>query len=451
MFGVVVALITACIMLYSTGYMARDPGKTRYFALLSFFAWSMLSFVYAVDLLQAFIFWELVGLSSFFLIGFWFEKPEAAGAARKAFLMTRIGDVGLFIGILLILQLAQSFDLPGLLDPQSGLATRVSPDALNAIALLIFIGIMGKSAQFPLHTWLPDAMEGPTPVSALLHSATMVAAGVFLMIRLHPLFMAAQDAALIVLTLATFTAILSSTIAMVDSDMKKVLAYSSISQLGFMLMALAAGSLFAGVFHLITHAVFKALLFLCSGIYIHAYHTNHMVEIGRRGGRRLKTATLGLLIGGAALAGVPPLAGFWSKEEIFAQLGRDGFTLYMGGAFLAAFLTAYYTFRMIFLIAKPDRIRAADDSPSEPLAMKIPVWLLALGAIVLGFFWAQYRVGPGPHRAASHPRVNAARYRGRHTRHCYRLFRLWPRQRAAHGLYRQNRAAQRLVCEQMVH
>ncbi len=395
MFGVVVALITACIMLYSTGYMARDPGKTRYFALLSFFAWSMLSFVYAVDLLQAFIFWELVGLSSFFLIGFWFEKPEAAGAARKAFLMTRIGDVGLFIGILLILQLAQSFDLPGLLDPQSGLATRVSPDALNAIALLIFIGIMGKSAQFPLHTWLPDAMEGPTPVSALLHSATMVAAGVFLMIRLHPLFMAAQDAALIVLTLATFTAILSSTIAMVDSDMKKVLAYSSISQLGFMLMALAAGSLFAGVFHLITHAVFKALLFLCSGIYIHAYHTNHMVEIGRRGGRRLKTATLGLLIGGAALAGVPPLAGFWSKEEIFAQLGRDGFTLYMGGAFLAAFLTAYYTFRMIFLIAKPDRIRAADDSPSEPLAMKIPVWLLALGAIVLGLFGRNIASGLG--------------------------------------------------------
>ena len=395
MFGVVVALITACIMLYSTGYMARDPGKTRYFALLSFFAWSMLSFVYAVDLLQAFIFWELVGLSSFFLIGFWFEKPEAAGAARKAFLMTRIGDVGLFIGILLILQLAQSFDLPGLLDPQSGLATRVSPDALNAIALLIFIGIMGKSAQFPLHTWLPDAMEGPTPVSALLHSATMVAAGVFLMIRLHPLFMAAQDAALIVLTLATFTAILSSTIAMVDSDMKKVLAYSSISQLGFMLMALAAGSLFAGVFHLITHAVFKALLFLCSGIYIHAYHTNHMVEIGRRGGRRLKTATLGLLIGGAALAGVPPLAGFWSKEEIFAQLGRDGFTLYMGGAFLAAFLTAYYTFRMIFLIAKPDRIRAADDSPSELLAMKIPVWLLALGAIVLGLFGRNIASGLG--------------------------------------------------------
>lgn len=395
MFGVVVAFITACIMLYSTGYMAHDPGKTRYFAMLSFFAWSMLSFVYAVDLLQSFIFWELVGLSSFFLIGFWFEKPEAAGAARKAFLMTRVGDVGLFIGILIILQLVSNFDIPTLLDPRSGLSTQISPGLLNAITLLIFIGIMGKSAQFPLHTWLPDAMEGPTPVSALLHSATMVAAGVFLMIRLHPLFMAAQDTALIVLSIATFTAILASTIAMVNTDIKKVLAYSSISQLGFMIMALAAGSLFAGVFHLITHAIFKALLFLCAGIYIHAYHTNSMAEIGRSGGRRLKAATLGLLIGGAALSGVPPLAGFWSKEEIFAQLGHNGFNIYMAGAFLAAFLTAYYTFRMIFLITKPDHTSESDHSHPEPMNMQAPVLLLTLGAIVLGFFGANIASGLG--------------------------------------------------------
>ncbi len=395
MFGVVVAFITACIMLYSIGYMAQDPSKTRYFAMLSFFAWSMLSFVYAVDLLQSFIFWELVGLSSFFLIGFWFEKPEAAGAARKAFLMTRVGDVGLFIGILLILQLVSNFDIPSLLDPQTGLSTQVSPGILNAITLLIFIGIMGKSAQFPLHTWLPDAMEGPTPVSALLHSATMVAAGVFLMIRLHPLFMAAQDTALIVLSIATFTAILASTIAMVDTDIKKVLAYSSISQLGFMLMALAAGSLFAGVFHLITHAIFKALLFLCAGIYIHAYHTNSMAEIGRSGGRRLKATTIGLIIGGAALSGVPPLAGFWSKEEIFAQLGHNGFNIYMAGAFLAAFLTAYYTFRMIFLITKPDQAPASDHSHPEPLNMKAPVLILTLGAIALGFFGSNIAHGLG--------------------------------------------------------
>jgi NADH-quinone oxidoreductase subunit L len=389
LFGMVVAIITACVMLYSTAYMSHDPDKTRYFAMLGLFAWAMLSYVYAVDLLQAFIFWELVGLASFFLIGFWYEKPTAAAAARKAFLMTRIGDVGLFIGILLILQHTANFDIPTLIDPNVGLVTQVSADTLNLIMLLIFIGIMGKSAQFPLHTWLPDAMEGPTPVSALLHSATMVAAGVFLMIRLHPLFMAAESTALIVLGIATFTAVLSSTIAMVDNDIKKVLAYSSISQLGFMLMGLAAGSLFAGVFHLITHAIFKALLFLCSGIYIHAYETNDMTTIGQKGGRQLKITTLGLIVGGAALAGLPPLAGFWSKEEIFAQLGHHGFNIFMAGAFFAAFLTAYYSFRMIFLVTKPKHIESQHDHHGhnpEPLAMTLPVMLLTLGAIVLGFF-----------------------------------------------------------------
>lgn len=388
MFGMVVAIITSCVMIYSTGYMSHDPDKTRYFAMLGLFAWSMLSYVYAVDLLQAFIFWELVGLASFFLIGFWYEKPSAASAARKAFLMTRVGDVGLFIGILLILQYTANFDIPTLIDPNVGLTNQVPVETLNLITLLIFIGIMGKSAQFPLHTWLPDAMEGPTPVSALLHSATMVAAGVFLMIRLHPLFMAAESTAMIILSIATFTAVLSSTIAMVDNDIKKVLAYSSISQLGFMLMGLAAGSLFAGVFHLITHAVFKALLFLCSGIYIHAYDTNDMKTIGENGGRSLKITTLGLIVGGAALAGLPPLAGFWSKEEIFAQLGHHGFNIFMAGAFFAAFLTAYYSFRMIFLVTKPERTKTHDHHGHnpEPINMTFPVMLLTLGAIVLGFF-----------------------------------------------------------------
>jgi NADH-quinone oxidoreductase subunit L len=400
MFGVVVALITACVMVYSTGYMGHDPDKTRYFAMLGLFAWAMLGYVYAVDLLQAFIFWELVGLASFFLIGFWYEKPSAAAAARKAFLMTRVGDVGLFVGILLILQNTANFDIPWLIDPNVGLVTRVSEDKLNLIMLLIFIGIMGKSAQFPLHTWLPDAMEGPTPVSALLHSATMVAAGVFLMIRLHPLFMAAESTSLLILGIATFTAVLSSTIAMVDNDIKKVLAYSSISQLGFMLMGLASGSLFAGVFHLITHAFFKALLFLCSGIYIHAFGTNDMAEIGRKGGARLKITTVGLLVGGAALAGLPPLAGFWSKEEIFAQMGHHGFSIYMAGAFFAAFLTAYYSFRMIFLIVKPDRAEphAAEHGHSrEPMSMTVPVMILTVGAIVMGYFGDQIGAALGVH------------------------------------------------------
>jgi NADH-quinone oxidoreductase subunit L len=409
-FGVAVSLITLCVMVYSLAYMAHDPSKSRYFAMLSLFAWAMLSFVYAVDLLQAFIFWELVGLASFFLIGFWYEKPEASAAARKAFLMTRIGDVGLFIGILMILPLTNSFDLPSLLNPESGLVKLAAPAALSTITLLIFAGIAGKSAQFPLHTWLPDAMEGPTPVSALLHSATMVAAGVYLMARLHPLFMAAPDTLYIILCIAAFTALLSATIAMVERDIKKVLAYSSISQLGFMLMGLAAGSLFAGVFHLITHAVFKALLFLCSGVYIHHFATNDLEEIGRRGGRRLKATTWALVIGGGALAGVPPLAGFFSKEEIFATLGHDGATLFSIVALLAAFLTAYYTARMLFLIILPAAIEEDaqhDDhhGPAQPIAMLAPVLLLAFGALTLGFVGsrlaAMLGVTPAHHDIAS--------------------------------------------------
>jgi NADH-quinone oxidoreductase subunit L len=389
LFAVAVALITFCVMLYSIGYMAGDPGTTRYFAMLSFFAWAMLSFVYAVDLLQVFIFWELVGLASFFLIGFWYEKPEANAAAKKAFLMTRVGDVGLLIGLLLILPLSNSFDLPHLLDPQAGLVRLALPATLTLITLLIFVGIVGKSAQFPLHTWLPDAMEGPTPVSALLHSATMVAAGVFLMARLHPLFMASEQTRTVVLCVATFTAILASTMAMVERDIKKVLAYSSISQLGFMLIGLGAGSLFAGVFHLVTHAVFKALLFLCSGVYIHHLATNDMEEIGRRGGRQLRLTTAALVIGSAALAGVPPLAGFFSKEEIFAQLGHGGLGPFAIGAFAAAFLTAYYTGRMVFLVVAPAQIEETSHDhhgDPQPWVMLAPIVLLALGALTLGFF-----------------------------------------------------------------
>lgn len=388
-FGMIVALITFCIQVYSLGYMAEDPAKTRFFAMLGLFGWAMLSFVYAVDLLQAFIFWELVGLASFFLIGFWYEKPSAAAAAKKAFIMTRVGDVGLFIGILLILNAAGIFDIPALLDPETGLVSMVPGGKLTLIMVLVFVGIMGKSAQFPLHTWLPDAMEGPTPVSALLHSATMVAAGVYLFARLFPLFAASPDAMLFAMGIALFTAILSSTVAMVERDIKKVLAYSSISQLGFMLLALAAGGLFAGVFHLITHAIFKALLFLCAGSYIHHCGTNDMEEIGRLGGRRMKFTTFGLVVGGAGLAGVPPLAGFFSKEEIFLTLSHQGQTLFLVGAFFAAFLTAYYTFRIIFLVTRPARIEAPahDDhhhAADSPMVMTGPIVLLALLTIVFG-------------------------------------------------------------------
>jgi len=367
MFGVAVALITLCVMVYSLGYMGHDPSKTRYFAMLALFEWAMLSFVYAVDLMQTFIFWELVGLASFFLIGFWYEKPSATAAAKKAFLMTRVGDVGLFIGVLMVLQVAGHFDIPGLLATEGGLVAQATPAVLTTITLLIFVGIVGKSAQFPLHTWLPDAMEGPTPVSALLHSATMVAAGVYLMARLHPLFMGSETTLGIILIVASMTALLAATMAMVATDIKRVLAYSSISQLGFMLLGLAAGSLFAGVFHLITHALFKALLFLCSGLFIHHLETNDMAQIGRGGGRR--------------------------------TLGHDGVTLFSVVALSAAFLTAYYTFRMIFLVTRPQQVEAVDvhgdHDRAEPLSMALPVVLLTVGAAVAGFWGGDIARGLG--------------------------------------------------------
>ncbi len=409
MFGVAVALITLCVMIYSLGYMGHDPGKTRYFAMLALFEWAMLSFVYAGDLLQSFIFWELVGLASFFLIGFWYEKPSATAAAKKAFLMTRVGDVGLFIGVLMVLQVAGHFDIPALLAADGGLVSQAAPAVLTTITLLIFIGIVGKSAQFPLFTWLPDAMEGPTPVSALLHSATMVAAGVYLMARLHPLFMGSETTLGVILVVASITALLAATMAMVATDIKRVLAFSSISQLGFMLLGLAAGSLFAGVFHLITHALFKALLFLCSGLFIHHFESNEMDEIGRGGGRRMRFATVGLVVGGAALAGIPPLGGFFSKEEIFAALGHDGVTIFSVAAFLAAFLTAYYTFRMIFLVTRPAQIEAEDTHAghgrAEPWSMALPVALLAVGAAIAGFWGSDIARGLGI-EAAHHSLVS---------------------------------------------
>ncbi len=390
--GAVVAVITLCIQTYSLNYMATDPGRGRFFAFLALFEWAMLCFVYSPSLMQTFVFWELVGLASFFLIGFWYSKPSAVAAAKKAFIMTRIGDVGLFIGLILLFQSTHTLDILRLN------ATHFETTRIELITLLLFVGIVGKSAQFPLHTWLPDAMEGPTPVSALLHSATMVAAGVFLFARFHNLFMQAELTLTIVLCIATFTAVLSSTMAMVAKDMKRVLAYSSISQLGFMLMGLGAGSLFAGYFHLVTHAVFKALLFLCAGAYIHHYETNDIIAIGRAGGRKLRIVTAGLVIGGAALAGLPPLAGFFSKELIIGSLGHGHPRIFVIGALLASFMTAYYTFRMIFLVTRPNADSEASPDQEAPdheaddhhaegslLPTHAPIVLLTLGAIGLGF------------------------------------------------------------------
>jgi len=357
--GALVGLISLLVHLYSLGYMAGDREYGRYFALLAFFTWSMLSFVYAANLLQMFIFWELVGLASFLLIGFWYEKPTAAAAARKAFLMTRIGDIGFFIGIAYLLRSAGTLDIQEIL--QGGFLQAVHPRELTIIGTLLVLGVVGKSAQFPLHTWLPDAMEGPTPVSALLHSATMVAAGVFLFARFLPLFEASHTVVNLVFAIATFTALLAASIALVTRDLKRVLAYSSISQLSFMLLGLAAGSLFAGLFHLVTHAFFKALLFLCAGAYIHSYGTNDLVSIGRRGGRTMRWTTAGLVAGGAGLAGIPILSGFFSKEAILHAVGASGKPIVVVLAYVAAFFTAYYTFRMVFLILRPNPQSALEE------------------------------------------------------------------------------------------
>ncbi|MCB9892195.1 MAG: NADH-quinone oxidoreductase subunit L [Planctomycetes bacterium] len=415
--GAVVALVTSCIQIYSLSYMAHDASKARFFAFLAFFEWSMLSLVYAANLLQLFIFWELVGLASFFLIGFWYEKPSAVRAAKKAFMMTRIGDVGLFIGLVLLFMATGSLDVLGInaTFDAAGLPATIDKDRVEWIAMLLFVGVIGKSAQFPLHTWLPDAMEGPTPVSALLHSATMVAAGVFLVTRFHGVFHDAETTRVWMLAIATFTALLASTMAMVAKDMKRVLAFSSISQLGFMLIGLAAGSLFAGYFHLITHAFFKALLFLCAGSFIHALGTNDMIAMGRAGARNLRITSIGLVVGGAALAGIPPLAGFFSKEQILGAMHEGWQTGFKIAAMGAAFLTAYYTFRMVFLLLRPDaNSRAVADEPAgaqhgghghdahatdahgadahghdahgEPLVIRAPIAILAFFALIAGFF-----------------------------------------------------------------
>ncbi len=404
MMGAVVALITFCIQIYSLSYMSHDPGRGRFFAFLALFEWSMLLFVFASNLLQMFIFWELVGLASFLLIGFWYEKPSAVAAAKKAFIMTRIGDIGLFIGLILLFQTVGTLDVVRITQifAGEGLPESIAPGRIELIATLLFIGVIGKSAQFPLHTWLPDAMEGPTPVSALLHSATMVAAGVFLVVRFHELFLDAPGTMRFVLIIATTTALLSSTMAMVARDMKRVLAFSSISQLGFMLMGLAAGSLFAGFFHLTTHAFFKALLFLCAGSYIHKFGTNDMVAMGRAGAAgKMKITTIGLVVGGAALAGIPPLAGFFSKEQIIGSLHGPENLIFRIGAYAAAFLTAYYTFRMVFLILRPGIDSEAieeepagsqhadahdeDHGPAEPWQIVGPIIALTLGTLGAGF------------------------------------------------------------------
>jgi NADH-quinone oxidoreductase subunit L len=382
-----VSAISLLVQVYSLGYMAGDPGFTRYFAFQSLFAGAMMALTLSSSLLQLYFFWELVGLSSYLLIGFWYEKFSATESGKKAFVMTRLGDIAFFLGLLLLLLHLGTLDLEQINAPET--AGHLSPAWITLISLLIFGGITGKSAQFPLLSWLPDAMEGPTPVSALLHSATMVAAGVFLLARLLPFCSHSGTAMTVILAVGTLTMIMSSTMAMVERDIKKIWAYSTISQLGYMIMALAAGDAFAGFFHLTAHAAFKALLFLCAGIWIHYYETNDLFEIGQRGGRRLKIPLVCLILAGASLSGVPPLAGFFSKEAVLAALGRLPNPLWLSVGLAGVFLTGYYTFRVVFALLFPRNPSPveAGESPEGSVywIMVIPLLFLAGLTLVLGF------------------------------------------------------------------
>jgi NADH-quinone oxidoreductase subunit L len=402
-----VATISFLVQVYSLGYMASDPGFSRYYAFQSLFAWAMMTLSISSAMLQLYVFWELVGLSSYLLIGFWYERFSATQAGKKAFVMTRLGDVSFFIGLLLVLLHIGNLEILQMNSPE--IAARMPSGLLTLAALLIFGGIVGKSSQFPLMTWLPDAMEGPTPVSALLHSATMVAAGVYLFARLFPFLSQSADAMTVFLAVGTISMLLASTMAMVSRDIKRVWAYSTISQLGFMIMGLAAGSLFAGSFHLTTHAGFKALLFLCSGVWVHLYQTNDIYEISSLGGRRLKTPMVCLVIAAAALSGLPPLSGFFSKEVILVSLAGLSNPLWLATAVLGVFLTAYYAFRLVFIILFP-RQEVREESGHHGAralywAMGLPLLILSGVTLVLGFVETPLReflsAGTASHRVNS--------------------------------------------------
>ena len=378
---VVVTLVSSMVHVFSIGYMHGDPRYSRYFAYLSLFSFSMLGLVLAHSLIALYVFWELVGLTSYLLIGFWFEKHSASNAAKKAFLTTRVGDVGMFIGILIIAWKIGDLTYEGAF---RGIARgELTGPLLTLAGVGLFMGAVGKSAQVPLHVWLPDAMEGPTPVSALIHAATMVAAGVYLVGRLYPVFN--LEAFWVIALVGATTAFLAATIAITATDIKKVLAYSTISQLGYMIAGLGAGAFAAGLFHLWTHAFFKALLFLCSGSVIHAVHSQEIFEMG--GLRRKMPITFAtMLVATLAISGVPGLSGFFSKDAILA--GTLAFGMAYGGLrylpfvllILAAGITAFYMFRLLFLTftGEPrdhDRYEHAHESPAS---MTIPLVVLAV-------------------------------------------------------------------------
>ena len=395
----VVSIVSLMVHIYSRGYMKGDSGYTKYFAFLSLFTFSMYGLVLATNLFQIYIFWELVGVSSYLLIGYYYTKPSAVAAAKKAFIVTRFADLGFLIGILVIGYYTGTYDFESLNDPAGAPIANwasVSFMGMSMLSwglLLIFIGGAGKSAMFPLHIWLPDAMEGPTPVSALIHAATMVVAGIYLVARMFPMYYFVEGGIIleVVAFVGAFSALFAAVIAVTQNDIKRVLAYSTMSQLAYMMLALGVSGYegenglgyMASMFHLFTHAMFKALLFLCAGSVIHTIHSNYLKDMG--GLRKYMPFThISFLIAALAIAGIPPLSGFWSKDEILVAVYEKDKFLYIVSLIVAG-LTAFYMFRIYFGIFW-NRDPQYEVKPHEsPLSMTIPMGVLAVFSALAGF------------------------------------------------------------------
>src|SRR5215468_5964860 len=403
---VVVTTVSGLVHLYSIGYMEDDPHRPRFFAYLSLFTFAMLALVTADNLVQLFFGWEGVGLMSYLLIGFWYQKPEANAAAIKAFVVNRVGDFGFSLGMFAAFVMTGALDLDTVFAQAPALTGKTihflswDVDALTLICLLLFMGAMGKSAQFLLHTWLPDAMEGPTPVSALIHAATMVTAGVFMVARLSPLFDLAPTAQAFVTFIGATTAFFAATIALVQNDIKRIIAYSTCSQLGYMFVAMGTGAYSIGMFHLFTHAFFKALLFLGSGSVIIAMH--HEQDIRHMGGLkdRIPYTYIVMVIGTLALTGFPLTAGYFSKDAIIeaAYAGKNpgalyGFLMTLG----AAGLTSFYSWRLIFKTfhGRPHDAAHHEAAHESPPTMLIPLFVLAVGSVLSGLPFLSIFAGSG--------------------------------------------------------
>jgi NADH-quinone oxidoreductase subunit L len=394
---IVITTVSFMVHIYSIGYMKGEKGFERFFSFLSLFTFSMLGLVVATNIFQMYIFWELVGVSSYILIGFYYQRPSAVRASKKAFIVTRFADLGFLIGILILSFNTKTFDFISLTDPNGAAITKGSGIAFMGLSVMtwsmifVYMGGIGKSAMFPFHIWLPDAMEGPTPVSALIHAATMVVAGVYLVARMFPIYVISAPAALeVVAWVGAFSSLFAAVIACTQTDIKRVLAYSTMSQIGYMMFALGVSGyggheglgFTASMFHLFTHAMFKALLFLCSGAIIHAVHSNFMTDMG--GLRRYLPIThLTFLVACLTISGIPPFSGFFSKDEILSA-GLHGNTFLFAVEYAVAGLTAFYMFRIYFSIFWNEEKHYHNTPHEAPATMTIPLIVLAIGAAVSG-------------------------------------------------------------------